>query len=885
MKKIFCLFAVLVSSLLVNAQNIPIIPTPQQVELKSGSFQWTENTLLYLENNTPEDVFAVENLNQVVSRVFGQVNKRVNNKKELNISNTLIKFERTDNLNVPKFKEQASIIEISPKTILVKYSTSTGLFYAVQSLKQLLLNGEKIQCMTIVDYPAMQYRGWLDDISRGPIPTMEYLKKVIVKFSEYKMNFFNLYTEHTFKSQFYPDIAPQDGLTVSEILELTDFAKQYHVEFFGNQQCFAHAEKTLRIPFYDKLIDTRYNFNPAVNDTYKFLENLFSEIAPAYESQFFNINCDETESLGSGRSKEYVEKFGSSNAYSMHINKVNDILKKYNKKRVMMWGDIAVKHPEIIDSLPDDLIIIAWSYVDSDTFNDLILPFKNSGFDFMIAPGVSMWGSVYPSIKTYIKNIAYFVRDGYKNGALGMMNTAWDDSGDPLFNNAWHAMIWAAEMSWKPIENIDTALAQIECNIREISFNEIFAKQFFGDNRTEILSKLYELDNFSELPVENMMEFAALGESLFDFYPPKLDETAFKNYSLVFEKSLKMYNDLTDISLTLENKQSVDMISSAALSAFRIMCTAQKNLLRIQLYKVIQTKDIDEINKAKQMSENLFENIYLLKKMYLKCWDMENRAYWRDINLAKYDKIAEEILQIPYHVFIDVSLNKDNRQIVRLYSIYNDKKIYYTTNGQMPTSYSNLFLEPFEIKQSTIVKAVIYNDINESFYSEKFILSHKGIGHLKKLNCLYSTYNAAYSAGGDNGMFDGLTGSNDFRDGFWQGYQGQNIDVELSWAEKTEIKSVSMRFLESAHDWILSPTIIEIYSSKNGKDFCLVKSLSLIESWQTGRKIIPVDIDLSESKLKTQYLRIVAKNPGVLPQWHHAAGAESFLFIDEIVVL
>lgn len=563
-------------SWLLNAQNIPIIPTPQQVELRSGSFQWTENTLLYLENNTPEDVFAVENLNQVVSRVFGQVNKRVNNKKELNISNTLIKFERTDNLNVPKFKEKASIIEISPKTILVKYSTSTGLFYAVQSLKQLLLNGEKIQCMTIVDYPAMQYRGWLDDISRGPIPTMEYLKKVIVKFSEYKMNFFNLYTEHSFKSQFYPDIAPQDGLTVSEISELTKFAKQYHVEFFGNQQCFAHAEKTLRIPFYDKLIDTRYNLNPAVEDTYKFLENLFSEVAPAYESEFFNINCDETEGLGSGRSKEYVEKVGSSNAYSTHINKVNDILKKYNK-RVMMWGDIAVKHPEIIDSLPDDLIIIAWSYVASDSFNDLILPFKNSGFEFMIAPGVSMWGTVFPSIKTYIKNIAYFVRDGHKNGALGMMNTAWDDSGDPLFNNAWHAMIWSAEMSWKPIENIDTALAQIECNIREISFNEIFAKQFFGDNRTEILSKLYELDNFSELPIGNMMGFGALGESLFDFYPPKLDEKAFKNYSLVYEKSLKIYNELKDISSKLEDKQSVDIISSRLYRHLEL-CVLQRKI-------------------------------------------------------------------------------------------------------------------------------------------------------------------------------------------------------------------------------------------------------------------------------------------------------------------
>jgi hypothetical protein len=36
--------------------------------------------------------------------------------------------------------------------------------------------------------------------------------------------------------------------------------------------------------------------------------------------------------------------------------------------------------------------------------------------------------------------------------------------------------------------------------------------------------------------------------------------------------------------------------------------------------------------------------------------------------------------------------------------------------------------------------------------------------------------------------------------------------------------------------------------------------------------------------LNTRYLKVVAKSTGLLPAWHHAAGGESFIFMDEIVV-
>src|SRR5207302_9965263 len=47
------------------------------------------------------------------------------------------------------------------------------------------------------------------------------------------------------------------------------------------------------------------------------------------------------------------------------------------------------------------------------------------------------------------KNIINFVRDGQKAGAIGMMNTTWDDDGESLFEMAWHPIVLGAAASWQ----------------------------------------------------------------------------------------------------------------------------------------------------------------------------------------------------------------------------------------------------------------------------------------------------------------------------------------------------------------------------------------------------------------------------------------------------
>lgn len=845
MKKLSLTFLICFLSAFGFSQETGIIPKPQHVEYQGGFFSWSCDSL--------------------------------KNEKS-------IKAKIVANIPAEENKEQAYIIKITPKRIMLHATTEQGLFYARQSLNQIvkyqkvMANSSevKLPCMTITDWPALEYRGWMDDISRGPIPTMEFLKKEIRTLAAYKMNFFQLYTEHVFKLESHPDIAPADGLTAQEIKELTDYAKQYYVEFMGNQQCFAHAEKTLRIPYYYDLIgDTKNNFDPSNPKTYEFLEDVFGEVAAAYESEYFNINCDETEGLGGGKAKDYVEKVGKDEAYCAHINKVYEILKKHGKT-VMMWGDIIAKDPAMIEKLPEDIQFIVWSYGARDSFMEMLKPFKDSGHTFWAAAGANCWSTVLPQYDVYMNNIANFSRDAYLSGAKGLMNTAWDDYGTSLFSNIWHSMIWTAEMTWNTKNGLDY----------ENDFNKLFEIQFFNDrcdfnestplSRQPIINQIINANNFN-------LKSSALDEPLLEFFPDQVSkETIKKN-----EEIIAKLKEQGHISIKTGKKyDNADVIFHTETSFYWFYATAYKNILKAKLYNTLQNPTDSNINDTKDSMKSCIEIIETLKRHYIEFWNSECRAYSRDIVEARFDKIIQDINDADKKVFI-CNESKDGMPVIALKTIFNDREIYYTTDGSEPDRESDIYTEPFEIRQSCVVKATSYDSNGDNVISERNFLYHKGMGHLKKLNSPAGNYRPEYSGGGDDALLNGVTGSLNYRDGNWQGFYGCDADIELDFSQAETINSLTINFIANPFDWIMMPTKIKVYA------FPIDATPDMPDTWaktftfkenvpMSGNHIFTEHLDLEG--IKTKYLRIVIENPGVLPEGTPGAGNDSWIFMDEIIV-
>lgn len=823
----------LLGTLSCCAQNIGVIPAPQHVEFQSGSCLISENT---------------------------PVEKKL-----------------VDKLPIDTNMDQGYVLEILPDKIVMFATTETGLYYAELSLQQICKHYQnKVPCMRVTDYPALQYRGWMDDISRGPVPTMEFLKREIATLAQYKMNFFNLYTEHLFKLDDYPDIAPGDGLTAAQIKELEEYAAQFHIEFFGNQQCLAHAEKTLRIPFYQDMADTKFNVNPGADKTREFLQYQIETVAKTYKSPFFNINCDETEALGNGKARQYVENHGgASQVYVDHIRWVYDILRKQGK-RVMMWGDIAAKDPEIVRQLPRDMLMIVWMYAPSDSYDDMFKPFAKAGFDFMVAPGMSMWGTVYPSYDTYTKNIANLVRDGYWHGAMGMMNTAWDDSGESLFNTTWHGMAWAAEMAWKPLQETVPAKADAERSVRLEDFNRRFQEQFYYPDEVRELMRLYES---CDIPL--FFQNGSLYESIWDNYASKVSREYFDKNEQLLTQSHQLLGKIPD-------SWDMDPIHNAVARFlpyvfYRQDYVMRRNMFRYDLHRFLSGDDRYSAKELLLRRDELKEQLHQVKRAYLRLWDEECRQYSRDIVEARFDHAAQELLDMPYHVLIQSELNDKGEAVITMRTLTDGPAIYYTLDGRAPQQGENLYRGSFTIAHSANVKAMTRNAMGEEVVSEKYVLLHQGLGKIVRLNTPYATYRPQYEASGTQALADGVVGGQSYDDGNWQGYWGSDIDVEFDFGKSVRLDHLKTRFFQNIHDWIMAPTTVELYVSKNGRDYTLFRTLEVpgVDHHASTGDIYTLQMD--NLGLDARYVRVVVKNAGPLPAWHQAPGQPSYLFCDEMI--
>ena len=863
---ILCFF-----SISAFAQNTHILPTPQQVETAEGHFVWDENVVLTYDASDTEISQIIMLLRNDLDIISG---RKVQFSRGVIKGKHFIELIKTDHLGVSENEDQAYRLTVNNNFIRLEATSNTGLFYATQSLKQLyrysfLSNkGEvTIPCMTITDWPNFKIRAWQDDISRGPIVSMDYLKLLIPQMAECKLNAFSLYTEHTFKTKCHPDIAPSDAFTAEEIKELENYCKPYHIQIIGNQQCFGHFEEILCNPFYSDLADTKWNLNPAKEETYQFLEDHLREVARAYKSPYFNINCDETESLGQGYAKAYVDSVGQTTSYYQHINRVNRMLQPY-RKRVMMWGDIADKHPEILDNLDKDIYLIAWSYDGRDDFNDFLQPYVKSGRNYFVAPGVSLSERVWPKHYEFKANIANLCRDGYKNGAMGVINTCWDDFGESLTNCALFGLTLGAEMSWN-------AASQLE---REAEAN--FTIHFLGSLSDEISQHLDEVSEWTK--IDGIGKFTAMTEPMTPFYPALVNDS-------IKTLNQRAFVALSALEKNLENdkkqvKQNAELFDNALYAVHRMMWCARRNIVRCLLYRAYNDPTDTNILDSKRGVHDLTDKLHSLKKEYIKVWNIESRPYWLEVNMKKYDDVERELQQLDYLPFIETTTDTEGHIEFDIFTFLDyDKEIHYTLDGKEVTINDSIYQNPIVLERPCLVKAACFNELGEAVRAERYFCYHKGMGRLKQLNSPAGNYRPEYSGGGDNALLDGSLGSDNYTDGHWQGFYGIDADLELDFGKVQKVNALNIGFLANAHDWILQPNVVDIQTSSDGKNYKPFKTFTL-------RTKIPLTSNhtfrerFETPNLSTRYLRIVVKNPGKLPEGLPGAGYDSWIFMDEVMV-
>jgi len=375
------------------------------------------------------------------------------------------------------------------KGILLQAATETGLFYGVQTLRQMLRQGEtqypQFEIKDSADYPV---RGFYHDATRGAIPTLDTLKQLVDKMAFYKMNHLQLYVEHTFAWAKHVDIwEGADPLTAEETLLLQDYCEERHVELVPSIATFGHCYMAMRSKRLEDMSEmdikgSEYPFSfrdrmahatldPSDPRSIKLVEDLIGEYLPLFKSKYFNICGDETFDLGRGKNKRFVKSEADiQRIYVNFLKKIMAIVSKHGKTP-MFWGDVIGDNSELIRELPENMVPMEWDYGPNVTRRDTA---KLSAVtqNFWVVPGTSCWNRWLANIDIAQQNILNYAKKGLKYGAKGFLNTNWGDYGNiNLPATSWHGFAYGAACAWNTAASEDVP-----------AFNKVLDALEFGAN-------------------------------------------------------------------------------------------------------------------------------------------------------------------------------------------------------------------------------------------------------------------------------------------------------------------------------------------------------------------------------------------------------------------
>jgi predicted alpha-1,2-mannosidase len=223
--------------------------------------------------------------------------------------------------------------------------------------------------------------------------------------------------------------------------------------------------------------------------------------------------------------------------------------------------------------------------------------------------------------------------------------------------------------------------------------------------------------------------------------------------------------------------------------------------------------------------------------------------------------------KIVFRDSINVEIKHPDKK-VKIFTALNDGK-FEPANSNLKIDSSvaiNAYAMDDDGRKSSTVTAKLYKMPNPNW----------------KLN-LISKYSPQYSAGGDEGIIDGLRGSEDWRKGNWQGYQSQDFECVIDLGEEKAITKISAGFLQDSRAWILLPRKVIFEISKDGNKFSKAAEIENKVS-DKDEKVQTKDFTAYLKKQKARYVKVKAINYGKLPLWHAGAGGDAWIFVDEVLV-
>jgi hexosaminidase len=362
-----------------QSQNVGIVPQPLKIELKSRQFAITTTTPIIAD---PANEGNANYLQEMLKNDF---------QKQLSITDKGKNGIFLDlNVNLTsEIGEEGYKMNVGNSGIRIVAGTPTGVFYGIQSLRQLLISGRttgqqdiKVQAMKIEDRPRFGWRAFMLDEARY-FKGMEQVKKLLDEMALLKMNIFHwhLTDDQGWRLEIkkYPELTkvgstrnnsqiggwdsenrsntPHSGYyTQEQVKDIIAFAEVRQITIIPEIEMPGHASAAIaaypwlgtlgelnEVPtIFGKLPDSFNVSNPLV---YDFLENVLSEVMDLFPSNIIHIGGDEVK-FDAWKSSKEIQDFmlakDLESAGDLHVYFTNRIAGYLNQNghRMMGWNEI-----------------------------------------------------------------------------------------------------------------------------------------------------------------------------------------------------------------------------------------------------------------------------------------------------------------------------------------------------------------------------------------------------------------------------------------------------------------------------------------------------------------------------------------------------------------
>ncbi|MBR8536212.1 family 20 glycosylhydrolase [Carboxylicivirga sediminis] len=383
-------------------QPVNIIPQPNSITYEEGEFQINAQTRL-----------VYKGLDKIITRSIIRFKNQlaVSSGIELELSDqtptdNYILFQLSKQLND---NTEGYEIKIEPNYIHINASSDKGLFYAIQTVKQLLPPSIEsklitdnvnwtIPCLHIIDYPQFAYRGLNIDVARHYFP-VEFIKKQLDILASYKINTFHWHLTddqgwrleikkypkltdvgsrramtligHGANPPFQYDNKPYGGYyTQDDVKAIVEYAKERHITVIPEIELPGHSLAALAA--YPQLgciggpyeVATRWGvfedvICPGKESSYAIIEDILTEVADLFPGQYIHIGGDECSKIRWRNCKHCQARMKANelkdeNALENYfIKRVQSIVKKLGKQMVG-WNEI------MTDPSLTDATIVMW---------------------------------------------------------------------------------------------------------------------------------------------------------------------------------------------------------------------------------------------------------------------------------------------------------------------------------------------------------------------------------------------------------------------------------------------------------------------------------------------------------------------------------------------